>query len=145
MSVLHVQSDEWSIHLWQKRFLEFSIIIFVGYASSKKTSQLQTFQECGFSVIQYLIIEHKIYRTKYAYSFILLFYIINSYWFHMIHLPISFRVASVALRQSYDCPSATDSTLKDMDKSANIKTKQNTNKHQICVQSGEYYLFEYCY
>ena len=29
--------------------------------------------------------------------------------------PISFRVASLALGQSYDCPSASEATLKDMD------------------------------
>ena len=32
----------------------------------------------------------------------------------MIYLPISFRVASLALGQSYDCPSASEATLKDM-------------------------------
>ena len=31
-------------------------------------------------------------------------------------LPISFRVASVALGQAYDCPSASEATLKDMGK-----------------------------
>ena len=35
----------------------------------------------------------------------------------MITLHISFRVASLALGQSYDCPSASEGTLKDMDKS----------------------------
>ena len=34
----------------------------------------------------------------------------------LFYLPISFRVASQALGQSYDCSSACESTLKDMDK-----------------------------
>ena len=32
----------------------------------------------------------------------------------MNYLPISFRVAALALGQSYDCPSASEATLKDM-------------------------------
>ena len=31
-------------------------------------------------------------------------------------LPISFRLSSLALGQSYDCPSASEATLKDMGK-----------------------------
>ena len=33
-----------------------------------------------------------------------------------VNLPISFRVTSLALGQSYDCPSACEATLKYMDK-----------------------------
>ena len=45
---------------------------------------------------------------------------------HRIPLPISFRVASLALGQSYDCPSACEATLKDMGK---IGMCQTTTKH----------------
>ena len=40
------------------------------------------------------------------------------WWFDTGHsfLPISFRVASLALGQSHDCPSASEVTLKDMGK-----------------------------
>ena len=43
-----------------------------------------------------------------------------------IHLPISFRVVSLALGQSYDCPSASKATLKDMGKTDQYL---NTAKH----------------
>ena len=48
--------------------------------------------------------------------FILCWYIISSMWIYMMCLPISFRVASLASGQSYDCPSASGVTLKDMGK-----------------------------
>ena len=37
-------------------------------------------------------------------------------WLYGLILPIFFRVASLALGQSYDCPSASEATLKDMGK-----------------------------
>ena len=49
-------------------------------------------------------------------------------WIHVIRLPISFRVASLTLGQSYDCPSVSEVILKDMDKSdqyAPATIKQN--------------------
>ena len=46
-------------------------------------------------------------------------------WF-ITYLPISFRVTSLALGQSYDCPSASEVTLKNMDKMICTKTQQNT-------------------
>ena len=52
-------------------------------------------------------------------------YGISSYGF-MIYLLIFFRVASLALGQSYDCPSASEATLKDMTKLAQYPT---TTKH----------------
>ena len=53
-------------------------------------------------------------------------------------LPISFRVASLALGQSYDCPSASEVTLKDM----KIDWQQTTPKHNkariVCIFPGKY-------
>ena len=49
-------------------------------------------------------------------SFILLGLHSRFYQIHLIHLPIFFRVTSLALGQSYDFPSASDVTLKDMGK-----------------------------
>ena len=49
----------------------------------------------------------------------------------MIHLPIFFRVASLALGQSYDCPSASEVTLKDMDKRKRCASHQSTNVYII--------------
>ena len=40
--------------------------------------------------------------------------IASSSWIHVISLPIFFRVASLALGQSCDCPSGSEATLKDM-------------------------------
>ena len=41
---------------------------------------------------------------------------INFWYIYMIHFTISFRVTSLALGQSYDCPSASEVILKDMGK-----------------------------
>ena len=50
------------------------------------------------------------------------------YWNHVIHLPTSFKVASLALVQSYDCPSGSEITLKDMDKIVFCQTITKQNK-----------------
>ena len=42
--------------------------------------------------------------------------IISSHWINMMHLPIFFRVTSLALGQSYDCPSASEGTLRNRGK-----------------------------
>ena len=47
---------------------------------------------------------------------------VSSKWICVIYLPILFRVTSLALGQSYDCPSASEVTLKDM---GEIKDYQN--------------------
>ena len=49
----------------------------------------------------------------------------------MAHLPMFFRVTSLALGQSYDCPSASDVTLKDMGKSAGRKAQQNKTQASV--------------
>ena len=41
-----------------------------------------------------------------------------------------FRVTSLALGQSYDCPSASEVTLKDMGKSGPTEPQQNTAEHK---------------
>ena len=61
-----------------------------------------------------------------------------------MYLSIFFRIASLALGQSYDCPSASEATLKNMDKYItlyseailidmgkfyHIESQQNTTKH----------------
>ena len=50
---------------------------------------------------------------------------------HMINLPISFRVASLALGQSYDCPGASEATLEDMGKSTGTWPQHNTTKYKL--------------
>ena len=37
-------------------------------------------------------------------------------WLHVFYLPIFFMVVSLALGQSYDCPSACEATLKNVSK-----------------------------
>ena len=44
--------------------------------------------------------------------FLRLYY--SAYWIHMMCFPVFFRVASLALGQSYDCPRASEATLKNM-------------------------------
>ena len=52
-----------------------------------------------------------------------------------LHVPIFFKVASLALGQSYDCPSASEATLKDMGKinwyQTHNKTQQNGHNVHI--------------
>ena len=55
-----------------------------------------------------------------------LFLIHHSTFIHVNYLSIFFRVASLALGQSYDCPRASEVTLNDMGK---IKAYQTTSKH----------------
>ena len=64
--------------------------------------------------------------------FVLLWLYHHSQWIHVIYLPVFFRVTSLALGQSYDCPSASKVTLKDMDKIFEHSTspQQNTPKHK---------------
>ena len=45
---------------------------------------------------------------------------------HVIYLHLFFRVVSLALGQSYDCPSASEATLKDMGKHNLYQSQQNT-------------------
>ena len=50
---------------------------------------------------------------------------------HMVNLPIFFKVASLALGQSCDCPSAREATLKNMGKINYYHTQQNTTHVHI--------------
>ena len=52
---------------------------------------------------------------------------ISKLWIYLINLPISFRVASLALGQSYDCPSASEVTLKDVGHIDHFKPQQKEN------------------
>ena len=47
--------------------------------------------------------------------------------FHLFYSLIFFRVTSLALGQSYDCPSVSEVTLKDMVKSVGAKSQQGAN------------------
>ena len=51
-------------------------------------------------------------------------------WIDVTHLPIPFRVTSLTLGQSYDCPSVSEVTLKDMGKTDKYQT---TTKHKLCA------------
>ena len=68
-------------------------------------------------------------------------FIIKTYWFPVIHLTISFRVTSLALGQSYDCPNAGEVTLKYIGKINwyQIKTKHN-KAWTVCIILGMYWL-----
>ena len=55
-------------------------------------------------------------------------YIMSLWRIQMIYLPLSFRVASLALGQSLDCPSASEVTLKNM---GTINWYQTTTKHEL--------------
>ena len=69
-------------------------------------------------------------------------YFDNSLWIHVIYLPIFFRVASLALGQSYDCPSASEGTLKDMGKTIWTKPQQHTTAHNKMLTI--YIILTYC-
>ena len=52
--------------------------------------------------------------------------------YNVIQSPISFRVTSLAQGQSYDCPSASEVTLKNMDTKPQLKER----KTKLCAYSG---------
>ena len=81
---------------------------------------------------QYIFIYIKYIYIKYPHFCFALFGggYMSCLWIHVIYIPISFRVASLALGQSYDCPSASEATQKDMGKS--INTIYTTN-HELCA------------
>ena len=51
---------------------------------------------------------------KYTHGWVLLFLMRS--WIPVIHLPIFIRIISLALGQPYDCPRASEATLKDVSK-----------------------------
>ena len=72
-----------------------------------------------------MMIYHTLSPLNYELTFVFFaevtgFVYIIAEWIYVIYLPISFRVASLTLGQSYDCPGASEVTLKV--KSASIKT-----------------------
>ena len=53
-------------------------------------------------------------------------------------LPLSFRAVSLALGQSYDCPSANEAILKDMGKiSQYLSTTKHNNAETLCIFVGK--------
>ena len=65
----------------------------------------------------------------------MLFFVYSSCWIHMIHVPVFTRVASLALGQSCDCPSASEITLKNIDKSTHPKAPLHMAKSYSCSYS----------
>ena len=65
-----------------------------------------------------------------------------SWWIHVINLPISFRITSLALGLSYDCPSASEVTLKDRNP-IRTKPKQSAKKKKIGKQRLKHEPFAY--
>ena len=64
-------------------------------------------------------ISHEIWRVypmNYIHGFVVLCFVVVILSFLTMYLPIFFRVASLALGQSYDCPSVSAATLRDMGK-----------------------------
>ena len=78
------------------------------------------------------------FSSNNTHSFVML--CLCSVLLYMMPLLISFRVASLALGQSYDCPSASEVTLKDMSKIRHYLTQQlnSTNGKNMCVFLGMY-------
>ena len=67
----------------------------------------------------------RLYPMNYAYGFsIWLCFFVDS----QMCLPISFSVTSLALGQSYDCPSASEVTLKDMGQASQYLSTTKHNK-----------------
>ena len=61
-------------------------------------------------------------------------------WF--LYLPISFRVISLALGQSWDCPNASEVTLKDVGKKL---TDSDSKAPIFSIYSSPLYIFSYHY
>ena len=70
-----------------------------------------------------------LYPTDYVHCLLYFFcggYVISFCWISGVSLSISFRVASLVLGQSYDCPSASEETLEDMGIENTTKCKPGT-------------------
>ena len=80
----------------------------------------------------------KVYSLSYAFSFVVLIFWRDIYhWIDMFYLPPFFRVASQALTQSYDCPSASEGVLNDMGLIVCYLTTTKRNKARtVCVIPG---------
>ena len=94
-------------------------------------------------------IPYNIHMVLYM-DFILLFLIfISCQWHHVVHLPIFFRVSSLALGQSYDCPSASEVTLKNMGKTGQHLTTTEHNKTDImwhiCLEASVVKSRKFCH
>ena len=91
---------------------------------------------------------HKICNVKNFIVFVLIL-CFDSYWIHLIYSSIFFRVASLALGQSYYCPSASEATLKS--KGHHNHTQKTMNHMHIswgvfyAVNGSFRALFSYCY
>ena len=61
----------------------------------------------------------------------------------LIGFPISFRVTSLALGQSYDCPNASEVTLKDMDDMDNCQTTTTIHNKALAlyINLGIFFFF----
>ena len=70
-----------------------------------------------------------------CYFVMLLYY--QLFWTYMADLPIFFRLTSLALGQSFDCPSASEVSLKDMGKIAVCLTRR---KHNL-INSLKFYTY----
>ena len=90
-----------------------------------------------------LYIPSNMHNSKTVLCFVLLWSYHHFLWINVVYLPISSRVTSLALGQSYDCPSATDVTLKDMVEVNQHQTpQQNTNR--TCIIHGTYSTWLLC-
>ena len=71
------------------------------------------------------------YTMKHAHSFgVHMFCWGLIYLWIQLFLPIPIRVASLALKQRYDCPNATEETLKDMGKNQPRPILTITHQHE---------------
>ena len=89
----------------------------------------------------WLMKHSSIWLMKHTSVFVLILSLIKSIWeIHAIHLPIFFRVSSLAPGQSYDCPSACEVTLNNMGKVGWYQTTAKPKQSQIiCIFLGIYY------
>ena len=71
--------------------------------------------------IDFICSHDTVFPIKYVHVLICCGYLIWASWIYMLWLPIFFRVASLALGQSYYCPSSSEVTRKYMDKALSPK------------------------
>ena len=81
------------------------------------------------------IISYKI-CTQFCYVSLNCGWILSSWWILMRYLPILFRVTSLALGQSLDCPSANEVTLRNMGKMDLYQMSTNSKVWTICIFLG---------
>ena len=102
---------DWAYYRWVR--LNVLAIVRNTSRSSVSNSVVVIRQRCCYNTAKYNETLYTVYPKKYAHGFC---FAVLCCGYTLTDFPISIRLTSLALWQSYDCPSASKATLMNMDK-----------------------------